>query len=141
MVAMLAADQADLLAASLTLNPERSRAVDYLFPIGTETYAIYIANPDQEAVSNGCAFLVVNPHQSLPFCLKMDWNIYREPFRTDLWWFLVSAVITLAFLVLAINLAYDHIRGEEEEGYDIRGDHLGVRNYSCIGLDFGHFWT
>ena len=75
MVAMLAEgaerSEVDLMACSLTLTPERSRAVDYLYPIGTETYAIYINNPDQvggspEEKHGGNHFVVGNWDRIFP---------------------------------------------------------------------------
>jgi len=32
----------DIIATSLTLNPNRAKAVAYLHPMGTETYALYV---------------------------------------------------------------------------------------------------
>ena len=40
----------------------------------------------------------------------LDWNIYREPFRPELWSFLSSAVVALALLILAVDLAYERLK-------------------------------
>ena len=82
MIRSLLMGRADLAASSLTLNPERFTAIDYLFPMGTETYAIYISNPDQESI---------------------DWNIYKEPFSLELWVFLGMAVVLLAVLMRVVD--------------------------------------
>ena len=42
MIKSLLDGEADLIATSLTVNPERFAVVDHLYPMGTETYSIYI---------------------------------------------------------------------------------------------------
>ncbi len=85
MVRSLLLGHADLSASSVTLSAERFMAVDFLYPLGTETYAIYISNPGREA---------------------LNWDIYRQPFTRELWIFLIVAALALAVCVRGINAVY-----------------------------------
>ena len=51
MIENLMDHSADLIAASLTMSQERYQVVDYLTPLGMETYAIFIKAVDGEEAS------------------------------------------------------------------------------------------
>ena len=70
----------DLVGTTLTLNPTRALAVDYLLPIGTETYAIFIKTTGQE---------------------ELAWQVFLLPFSRNLWTFLlVNSAICMAIIKL-----------------------------------------
>ena len=51
MISNLLDHSADMIAASLTMSQERYQVVDYLPPIGMETYTIVIKAVDSEEMS------------------------------------------------------------------------------------------
>ena len=85
MVKSLLDGEADLIATSLTVNKDRYEAVDFLFPIGKESYAIYIGNPDQADI---------------------DWNIYRYPFSNVSWICMFCSVFVLAALLFGTEYLF-----------------------------------
>ncbi|TRY78277.1 hypothetical protein TCAL_08764, partial [Tigriopus californicus] len=85
MINSLQKNEADLIGTSVTLNPERYHVVDYLHPLGTETYAIYIGNPKSESA---------------------DWRLYSVPFSFELWGFLLSAAFALALTIHIMEFLY-----------------------------------
>ena len=58
-------------------------------------------------------------HLKFPFIsLQIDWNIYVEPFRTQLWALLSSMIAVLTVLILAIRLFYHEGGGKGGGGED-----------------------
>lgn len=86
MIDNLQKNEADLIGTSVTLNPERYHVVDYLHPLGTETYAIYIGNPKSETA---------------------DWRLYSVPFSFELWGFLVCTAFALALTIRIVEFFYE----------------------------------
>jgi ABC-type amino acid transport substrate-binding protein len=48
MISDLMYGDADLVAASLTISPERASVIDFAFAIGTETYGLFVATHNLE---------------------------------------------------------------------------------------------
>ncbi|XP_059096595.1 glutamate receptor ionotropic, kainate glr-3-like [Tigriopus californicus] len=82
MVSTLLKGEADFIGASLTLTPTRFEAVDYLLPIGRETYAIFIKTSAQE---------------------DFDWKVFILPFSTGLWQFLLFNALIMVLAVKALE--------------------------------------
>ena len=57
----------DLLASSLTLTPDRTEIFDFLFPVGTETLALFIRGHDHQQSET------------------VDWTTFVSPFSRSLW--------------------------------------------------------
>ncbi len=90
MVSSLLKGEADLIATSLTMMPHRERSVDFLVPIGDETYAIFIKRAVEE---------------------DLDWTVYADPFRLHLWKFLFLYSLACTAVIKALEMAVN--RGEE----------------------------
>ena len=93
MVKSLYTGEVDMVGCSLTLTAERFRAVDYLYPLGLETYSIYIGNPESEVE---------------------DWELYLQPFKLKLWIFLLTAAMSLALTIRLVVVLYDFFRQAKE---------------------------
>ena len=75
---------ADLASASLTSNFDRSMVVDFLPPIGTETYSLYVRTSDTE---------------------ELSWGTYANPFTFTLWTVVVATALGNAILMRVIHHA------------------------------------
>ena len=76
----------DMAAAPLTITGERSTVLNYLIPMGKETYTVFIRNPDQQAVS---------------------WTLFVDPFKRELWIFLICAAFVLALAIKLVETGYE----------------------------------
>ena len=73
---------ADLISASLTMSQVRYEVVDYLTPIGMETYSIFIKSVNSEAIS---------------------WHTYLMPLAKDVWITLICIAFTITILIYFSN--------------------------------------
>ena len=78
----------DLVGTTLTLNPVRALGIDYLLPIGTETYALFIKTTGEE---------------------ELAWQVFLLPFSRELWAFLL---VNSVLCMVAIKLFEIYLRCE-----------------------------
>ena len=79
MVGSLVKGDADLIAASLTLTPKRFEALNYLIPIGTETFGLFIPEAAHAEI--------------------LDFTGFFGPFSTPLWIWLMLNALVLAIII------------------------------------------
>ncbi len=115
MIGSLLMDHVDIVASSLTLTPSRHSVIDFLYPMGSETYAIYIGNPGLE---------------------DLDWDIYTQPFSQSLWIFLAFSVAALALLIFLIDLAY-----AKKEGLHLHDQSFFTVSTRATKMLVGDMWT
>ena len=78
MVKTIVDGQADIIATSLTQSPNRSRVLNFMWPIGTETYALFVKRITEEEIA---------------------WTVFLQPFSYSLWkGLLVHAILAMMFL-------------------------------------------
>lgn len=82
MVSNLLDNSADIIVGSLTMTSTRFEAVDYLIPIGMETYAIFIKAVDNEDIS---------------------WQTYGKPLKRYTWMALVLLAVVFASFIFIID--------------------------------------
>ncbi|XP_059096592.1 probable glutamate receptor [Tigriopus californicus] len=75
--------EADIGMAALTINPSRFEVADFLIPLGTETYGIFIRRIGRE---------------------EWSWQSYLKPFQDYLWIGLVLHVIVVALVIQFLGL-------------------------------------
>ena len=75
----VARGEADLVAASLTLRPDRARALDYVLPVGETYSAVFVRSSDlQDAVS---------------------WGMFLQPFSSRVWVLIAAATAAYTALI------------------------------------------
>ena len=95
MISNLLDHSADMIAASLTMSGERFEVVDYLPPIGMETYTIVIKAVDSEEIS---------------------WLTFKRPLRYETWIFMVALALIFTF---TIHLSGKLLMMENKTGLEV----------------------
>ena len=90
MISNLLDHSADMIAASLTMSEERFSVVDYLPPIGMETYTIVIKAVDNEEIS---------------------WLTFRMPLRFETWLFMLGLALLFTFTIHLSNKLMEKPQG------------------------------
>ena len=109
MISNLLDHSADMIAASLTMSGERFEVVDYLPPIGMETYTIVIKAVDSEEIS---------------------WLTFKRPLRYETWIFMVALALIFTF---TIHLSGKLLMMENKTGLEVNEHfmtHLMYQIYS-----------
>ena len=89
MVKTIQDDEADIIATSLTQNPQRFPALDYLWPIGTETYGLFVKRITEEEIA---------------------WTVFLQPFSYDLW----TGLLIHSLLAVAALQVFDWYTSKKE---------------------------
>ena len=84
-----------MIAASLTMSQERFEVVDYLPPIGMETYTIVIKAVDSEEIS---------------------WLTFKRPLRYETWIFMIAVALIFTF---TIHLSAKLLVMENKNGLEV----------------------
>ena len=95
MISNLLDHSADMIAASLTMSQERFEVVDYLPPIGMETYTIVIKAVDSEEIS---------------------WLTFKRPLRYETWIFMIAVALIFTF---TIHLSAKLLVMENKNGLEV----------------------
>ncbi len=85
MVGNLVKGEADMVMAPLTVMPKRGKVIDYLWPMGKETAALYISSQELE---------------------RREWLAFLYPLRAEVWTYLLINSIVLLITLKLLNLWY-----------------------------------
>ncbi len=88
--------EAQLIAASLTITPQRSTVLDFLPVIGTEDYVLWLYNSGVEDIS---------------------WRTFVVQFKPDLW-YVILVMICLFWLAI---LGASHITMHKSQTLEVSG--------------------
>lgn len=91
MISSIRKDEADIIATSLTLKPERFIGIDYLWPIGTETYALFIKRTSDSE--------------------ELAWKTFFLPFSYGLW----QSLCLCALLSVTLLKLFEFVHSESVE--------------------------
>ena len=83
-------DDIDIIAASMTVNPERFRGINFLLPLGMETRAIFIKRIGAQ---------------------ELDWTVFLQPFS----WELRYSLLGLAALFVVVLKFVEKVTQNEPE--------------------------
>ena len=100
MISNLLDHSADMIAASLTMSQERYQVVDYLPPIGMETYTIVIKAVDSE---------------------EMSWLTFKRPLRYETWIFMIAVAVIFTF---TIHLSRRLMEKEAKNGWEVKNHYF-----------------
>lgn len=96
-ISSLKKNEFDFAATSVTLLASRSQAVDFLFPLGTETFALFLKR----------SFITQEYH----------WSLFLEPFSKYLWLFLIVNALVCVVILRILDMTHQSCLGSKASFY------------------------
>ena len=91
MIQSVVDQEMDVIVASLTLTNQREMVLDFVAPLGKETYSFYVRTPEGD---------------------EFTWSTFLKPFSSNLWLFLVVFAMVYAIFLQIILTVYEVLIGD-----------------------------